>query len=143
MRVVVEAPAGRTMREHAAAAYPQECCGALVGRAAADARIVRAAWPVENASEIDRAHRYAIAPSSYLEVERRANAEGVTLLGFYHSHPDAPARPSERDLLQALPRVDYIIVSVVRATPSDITCWRLRDDRVAFAPEEIEWRPES
>ena len=68
---------------------------------------------------------------------------GLTLLGFYHSHPDAPAQPSGEDLRQAWPRVDYLIVSVVCGTPQEITCWRLRDDREAFASEEIAWQPES
>ena len=90
-----------------------------------------AAWPLPN------------TPSDYRRIETRAEDAGLSLLGFYHSHPDAPAEPSQYDLLHAWPNLDYIIVSVVRAAAADVTCWRLRDDRTAFAREEIEWRPES
>jgi proteasome lid subunit RPN8/RPN11 len=131
------------IRQHAATAYPQECCGAIVGRADGPSRLVTAAWPLANTSEDDRRRRFTIGPADYLNVEARAHDEGLSLLGFYHSHPDAPAEPSQYDLLQAWPNVDYIIVSVVRAAPADVTCWRLRDDRAAFAREEIQWRPES
>jgi proteasome lid subunit RPN8/RPN11 len=131
------------IRRHAAAAYPEECCGAIVGRAGGSSRTVTAAWPLPNTSVEDRTHRFTIGPSDYLNVEARARGEGLSLLGFYHSHPDAPAEPSEYDLQHAWPNVDYIIVSVVRAAAADLTCWRLRDDRAAFAREEFEWQPAS
>jgi len=140
---MVDDAAIRAIRRHAAAAYPEECCGAIVGRADGSSRVVTAAWPLTNTSAEDRHHRYTIAPADYWNVERRARDEGFALLGFYHSHPDAPARPSQYDLLHAWPNVDYLIVSVVRAAAADVTCWRLRDDRAAFAREEIQWRPES
>jgi proteasome lid subunit RPN8/RPN11 len=141
--IEVRDAAARVIREHAATEYPRECCGAIVGRAQGASRFVTAAWPLANTSGEDHERRFTIDPSTYRSVELRAEYEGVSLLGFYHSHPDAPARPSQTDLMQALPNIDYIIVSVVHATPSDVTCWRLRDDRAAFAPEEIQWRPES
>jgi proteasome lid subunit RPN8/RPN11 len=131
------------IRRHASAAYPEECCGAIVGRADGRWRVVTEAWPLANSSLEDHARRFAIGPADYLSVEARARNEGLALLGFYHSHPDAPAEPSQHDLLHAWPNVDYIIVSVVRAAPADVTCWRLREDRAGFAREEIEWQPES
>jgi proteasome lid subunit RPN8/RPN11 len=140
---MVDGSAITAIRRHAAAAYPQECCGAIVGRADRGSRLVTAAWPLPNTSVDDRKHRFTIGPADYLSVEARAQDEGLSLFGFYHSHPDAPAEPSQYDLLHAWPNVDYIIVSVVRAAPADVTCWRLRDDRAAFAREEIQWRPAS
>jgi proteasome lid subunit RPN8/RPN11 len=141
--ITIEPGAARVMREHAAAAYPNECCGALVGVDEGGARIISAAWPIENTAPESPARRFSVAPSDYREVEVRASREGRSLLGFYHSHPDAPAAPSQHDLQQAWPNIDYLILSVVRARPADITCWRLRDDRAAFAREEIAWQPES
>jgi proteasome lid subunit RPN8/RPN11 len=141
--IMLDDSASRAIRRHAAAAYPEECCGAIVGRADGSLRTVTAAWPLTNTSADDRQHRYTIASDEYLVVERRARDEGLALLGFYHSHPDAPAAPSQFDLLHAWPNVDYLIVSVVRAAAADVTCWRLRDDRAGFAREEIQWRPES
>src|SRR3954452_20532203 len=97
------------IRRHAAAAYPQECCGAIVGRANGSSRVVTAAWPLTNASAEDRSHRHTIPPAEDVSGGSRARGHGGPLLGFYHSHPDAPAQPSQYDLLHAWPNVDYII----------------------------------
>ena len=61
----------------------------------------------------------------------------VDLLGFYHSHPDHPARPSQYDLDHAWPFFSYIIVAVRAGTPEDMTSWRLREDRSAFDEESL------
>ena len=76
-------------------------------------------------------------PQDYREAEKRATELGADLLGFYHSHPDHPARPSQYDLDHAWPFFSYIIVSVRAAPPEDMTSWRLRDDRSAFDPEDL------
>ena len=76
-------------------------------------------------------------PQDYREAEKRASEAGGELLGFYHSHPDHPARPSQYDLDHAWPFFSYIIVSVRGGAPEDMTSWRLRDDRSAFDPEEL------
>jgi proteasome lid subunit RPN8/RPN11 len=141
--MVMDDSAISAIRRHAVTVYPHECCGALVGRADGSSRTVTAAWPLPNRSAENRERRFTIGPLDYMRVEARARGSGLALLGFYHSHPDAPAEPSQYDLLNAWPNVDYIIVSVVRAAAADVTCWRLRDDRAAFAREEIQWRPES
>lgn len=130
------------MRTHAAKAYPDECCGALVGNTGPVGRIVTAAWPIANTAG-ESSHRFAISPSDYQGAETRARQEGVVLLGFYHSHPDAPSVPSPYDLSHAWPNFDYIIVSVAQGRPADITCWRLREDRSAFEAEDITWRTAS
>ncbi len=62
----------------------------------------------------------------------------MELIGWYHSHPDAPARPSEFDREHAWPWYSYIIVSVQQREPRDTTSWRLRDDRSAYDSETIE-----
>ena len=62
---------------------------------------------------------------------------GAELLGFYHSHPDHPARPSQYDLDHAWPFFSYIIVSVRAGVPEDMTSWRLREDRSAFDQEDL------
>ena len=67
--------------------------------------------------------------------EGRAREQRGTLAGFYHSHPDHPARPSQTDLDAALPNLTYVIVAVDGGTPADLRSWRLLEDRSAF--EEI------
>ena len=130
------------MAAHAAGEYPNECCGALVGDIDGDRRRIRAAWPLTNIAH-DTRRRFEIDPADYLRVERRAEASGVTLVGFYHSHPDAPAAPSSTDLAAAWPGFSYVILSSGPTQDGAPTCWRVREDRTAFDSEEISWRRES
>jgi len=62
---------------------------------------------------------------------------GAALLGFYHSHPDHPARPSQYDLDHAWPTFAFVIVAVERGEPGEMRSWRLRPDRSAFDEEAI------
>lgn len=126
----------------AAGAYPDECCGAIVGVLEGDRRLVRGAWPIANAAT-SPGHRFAVTPGDYRRLEDRARGSGVALVGFYHSHPDAPAAPSGYDLAHAWPNFSYVIVSVEATLPVAMTCWRLRDDRSGFDSEEITWPPAS
>jgi proteasome lid subunit RPN8/RPN11 len=135
----LNASAVAAIREHGAAAYPQECCGALIGSDEPSARAVTEAWPLDNVATIARERRFTISPDDYRRAEARAAERGAAIIGFYHSHPDAPARPSGEDLAQAWPNLDYIIISVQRGRPADISCWRLRDDRSGFDREDMTW----
>ena len=82
-------------------------------------------------------------PQDYREAEKRASEAGGELLGFYHSHPDHPAQPSQYDLDHAWPFFSYIIVSVRAAVPEDMTSWRLREDRSAFDQEDLTYEHDS
>ncbi len=119
------------IRDHGAEAYPHECCGALLGR---DGTIVEA-WALPNTTEEGPRRRFLIRPADYRSAEQRASATGLELLGFYHSHPDHPARPSQYDLDHAWPVFTYVILSVMSGEPGDLTSWRLAADRSAFEPE--------
>jgi proteasome lid subunit RPN8/RPN11 len=116
------------VRAHAREAYPHECCGALIGRDG----LVSEAYPLPNATGEGPRRRFLVRPADYGLAERRAAERGLTLMGFYHSHPDHPARPSQYDLDHAWPSFDYIIVSVRDGYDRELTCWRLRDDRSQF-----------
>ncbi len=87
-------------------------------------------------------NRFLITPEAYLRGDKAARAQGLDVIGFYHSHPNAPARPSQYDLDHAWPFYSYVIVSVQDRAAADITSWRLQDDRAAFDPEEIQIRAE-
>jgi proteasome lid subunit RPN8/RPN11 len=119
------------IRDHGAEAYPHECCGALLGR---DGTVVEA-WALPNTTEEGPRRRFLIRPADYRSAEQRASATGLELLGFYHSHPDHPARPSQYDLDHAWPVFTYVILSVMSGEPGDLTSWRLAADRSAFEPE--------
>ena len=116
------------IRAHGQETYPHECCGALVGR---DDRVT-AVVALPNTTEEGPRRRFLVRPSDYREAERRAPELGAGLLGFYHSHPDHPARPSQYDLDHAWPTFAYIIVAVAAAATGDLTVLYLKDDRSSF-----------
>jgi proteasome lid subunit RPN8/RPN11 len=145
------------IRRHGQETYPHECCGALVGRDGAVTAIVA----LPNTTEEGPRRRFMVRPSDYQLAERRATELGGELLGFYHSHPDHPARPSQYDLDHAWPTFAYIIVAVAGvaeglsrqsaegaspeaaaagqprqsaegATAGDMTVWYLQEDRSRF-----------
>lgn len=116
------------IRRHGQETYPHECCGALVGR---DDR-VSAVVPLPNTTEEGPRRRFLVRASDYRVAEQRAGELGGELLGFYHSHPDHPARPSQYDLDHAWPTFAYIIVAVANGAAGEMTVWFLTDDRSRF-----------
>jgi proteasome lid subunit RPN8/RPN11 len=122
------------IKDHGSEAYPHECCGALIG----SGRHVTARHPLPNTTEEGPRRRFLVRPSDYRMAEQEAAAQGLELLGFYHSHPDHPARPSQYDLDHAWPSFSYVIVSIVQGSAREMTSWRLRDDRSAFDEEPIQ-----
>ena len=125
------------IRGHGAETYPEECCGALLGsRKGEDVRVERIERLV-NAREGDRRSRYVVAPTEYVRVERLADREGLSLLGFYHSHPDHPAVPSDYDREHALPFFHYLVLAVAGGTPGETAAWILREDRGVFGREDL------
>ena len=121
------------IRRHGAETYPNECCGALIGRDG----VVTDTFALPNTTEEGPRRRFLVRPDDYRQAEGRARETGGDLLGFYHSHPDHPARPSQYDLDHAWPFFSYIIVSVQNGDPQDMTSWRLREDRSAFDQEDL------
>ncbi|OLB62881.1 MAG: hypothetical protein AUI11_03725 [Acidobacteria bacterium 13_2_20CM_2_66_4] len=117
-----------SIRRHGQETYPHECCGALVGRDDRVADVV----PLPNTTEEGPRRRFLVRPSDYREAERKAGELGGELLGFYHSHPDHPARPSQYDLDHAWPNFAYIIVAVAQGAAADMTVWFLKEDRSSF-----------
>ena len=125
------ADAEAEIRRHGTETYPNECCGALI----ASGTTIVEAFPLPNTTAEGPRRRFLIGPNDYRLAEARATARGGTLAGFYHSHPDHPAVPSQHDLAQAWPNLTYIIVAVSGGTPGDLKSWRLLEDRSGF--EEI------
>ncbi|MDW8050952.1 MAG: M67 family metallopeptidase [Armatimonadota bacterium] len=138
MKLLLSPEAAKAIRAHAREAYPDECCGALLGIETGEARHVRQVVRLENERIDERRRRFYISPRQVLQVERYAHAQGLLLLGFYHSHPDHPAVPSEYDRQHALPFYSYPIVSVQGGKPTELRSWRLRDDRSGFDEETVQ-----
>lgn len=118
----------------ASGAYPDECCGALLGGASGNADV---ALRLDNVSRDERRRRFLISPEAYRRAEAEAERTGRLLLGFYHSHPDHPAEPSAFDLEHAWPNLSYVIASVRQGRIDDLRSWRLRDDRSRFDEESL------
>ena len=134
---ISEALAGR-IRAHGVETYPHECCGAILGRDGEAAREVLDLMPLANRRDDSPRNRFEVTSEDVRLAEKTARAQNLDLIGWYHSHPDAPARPSEYDREHAWPWYSYIIISVQSGQPRDMNSWRLRDDRSAYDSEAIE-----
>jgi proteasome lid subunit RPN8/RPN11 len=127
------------IRRHGVADYPYECCGLLLGRFEKDGgKVVLETYPISNAREESaKRNRFLIQPEELLKGERYARSRKLEVVGFYHSHPDSPAVPSQYDLEHAWPTYSYIIVKTVESEALDLFSWEQRYDRSQFDPEEI------
>jgi proteasome lid subunit RPN8/RPN11 len=94
-------------------------------------------FPLVNAREDSRHNRVLLLPKDVLRAERHARERGLDVVGYYHSHPNAPAVPSQYDLDHALPVWSYVIVSVMDGKPVDIRSWEMEDDRSKFNEEKL------
>jgi proteasome lid subunit RPN8/RPN11 len=138
-KVAISDAVNQAIRRHGQETYPHECCGALVGTTADAESIVADVVPLPNTTEEGPRRRFLVRASDYRLAERRAAEIGGELLGFYHSHPDHPARPSQYDLDHAWPTFAYIIVSVADGKATDLTVWFLKDDRSSFEEGSIHY----
>jgi proteasome lid subunit RPN8/RPN11 len=126
------------IRAHGIRDYPYECCGLLLGRYGAEGKVVKETYPISNAREESaKRNRFLIQPQELVRGERYALERDLEVVGFYHSHPDSPARPSQYDLEHAWPTYSYIIVSTSTDRAGDLFSWEQEPDRSRFNPEEI------
>ncbi len=125
------------IHDHAKEAYPEECAGALVGMDTGEMKVVVDVWRAENTHEDERSRRFLIEPLKIKEFEERARERDMDVLGFYHSHPDHPAKPSEYDREHAWPGWSYVIASVGSNAVEDMRSWVLKDDRSGYEEEPI------
>jgi proteasome lid subunit RPN8/RPN11 len=125
------------IRRHGEAAYPAECCGVMLGRVEGTAKEVVRLSPAVN-RRTDDPHRYLIAPDDLRQLEREVREAGQEIVGYYHSHPDHPARPSAFDAEHAWPWYSYLIVHIDRGRGADMASWVLDDERPLMHPESLD-----
>ena len=144
----------RRIHRHGAETFPHECCGALLGRDSAfeekggarddapgeTSREVLELFPLINRRDDSPRNRFGVTAEDVRDAETAAGEQGLEVIGWYHSHPDHPARPSQFDREHAWPWYSYVIVSVMSGEPAEMTSWRLNDDREDYSPENIEIR---
>jgi proteasome lid subunit RPN8/RPN11 len=132
--------------DRATAIYPEECCGILIGKFVGEYKIVVEVIPTINewkASELEndltrtKHSRFTIPAPDIFQAQKRGRDLNLEIIGFFHSHPDYPAIPSECDRAQAWEVYSYPIVSVIQGKAIEIKSWVLDEDRV-FRSEEIQ-----
>jgi len=128
------------LEKHLEAAYPEEGAGFLLGEESQDgSRQIKQLILLQNEwEESDKTNRFKIQPKDVWEAEDKADAEGLTLLGVFHSHPDSPNIPSEFDREWALPWFSYIISTITNGKATNHRVWRLSDDRSKFEEETFQ-----
>jgi proteasome lid subunit RPN8/RPN11 len=152
--LILSAKARQAIAAHAEQTYPNECVGLLIGTLDGDQKQVLSAYPVPNRWEgqvtlaetdnpASQRDRFYLDPRDYLRADRAARAEGLDIVGCYHSHPDWPAEPSERDLAGAEgvgggTGFSFIIQSVRSGQASDLRSWLLADDGSRFEAEPLQ-----
>ncbi len=116
--------------------FPNEGGGFLLGELSNGDVVIKDITQVENIfEEEEQYHRYAMTPQDWMRLEDEADEKGLSLVGYYHSHPNAPAIPSDYDRDHALPNFVYIITSVQSGKAVDMRAWQLKADRSAFDAE--------
>ncbi|MGA9896956.1 MAG: M67 family metallopeptidase [Terriglobales bacterium] len=102
-----------SLRQHGEETYPQECCGVLLGQMDGDGRVVTSVARCGNTRSDSPQNRYHIDPKELIRIQREGRERGEDIVGFYHSHPDHPARWSATDLAEAhWFGCSYVITSV-------------------------------
>jgi len=126
------------MLAHLRAGYPHEACGAFLGRGREVARAV----PLENRETEKPRIRYVIDPRDLVRLDREARAEGLEIVGYFHSHPDDKARPSETDRQRAADSLSegvfHVVVAVEQGERATPTAWVFHEATQSFAPEPLE-----
>lgn len=127
------------IKAHAVADYPHECGGLLLGHLDAENnKSVVETLPMENTADVETRHdRVLIDPRALMLADRKAREKGLDVIGYYHSHPDDEAVPSQFDLDHALPVWSYIIVSVRDKKAVDWNSWEMENDRSKFNQEVV------
>jgi proteasome lid subunit RPN8/RPN11 len=126
------------IRDHGRRAFPHECCGFMLGRDSEGTRVISIVMAATNIRGEEELHnRFTVNPEAHMKAIKMARAEKLDVLGYYHSHPNAPARPSQYDLDHAWPICSYVIVAVADGEPAKMTSWIMQGDREKFNEQEI------
>ena len=138
MQIILPSTLRQRIIDQLEASYPNEAGGFLLGHLNDDRASIADTVAIDNVFAIEeRHHRYAMTPQDWMRLEDEADARGLSLLGYYHSHPDSPAIPSEYDREHALPNFVYIITAVMMARAGEMRAWQLRPDRSAFDEQDL------
>ena len=137
--IEIEAKPWQTMVLHAERSYPNECCGAMLGHAHGDRKLVIDAVALENAYGGEKNARYEVRPEDLLQADKAARARGLDLIGIFHSHPDCDAYFSETDLKNSCPWYSFVILSVQAGKFDHANSFLPDIDQTKAEQEELIW----
>lgn len=130
------------LRRHGEETYPYECCGVLLGQFDGDQRVVTSVARCGNTRDDSPHNRYNIDPRELIRIQREGRDRGEDPVGFYHSHPDHPAKWSPTDLMEAhYLGHSYVITSVQNGKAATTNSFELAgggEDDKRFVDEKIE-----
>jgi proteasome lid subunit RPN8/RPN11 len=135
----IEAEPWQVMVAHARQTYPNECCGAMLGRLDDGSKIVRVAMPLENAFAGAQATRYELRPEDLLAADRAARERSLDLIGIYHSHPDCDAYFSATDLKNSCPWYSFVVLSIQKGEFDHANSWLPNAEQTEAAKEELSY----
>ena len=125
------------MVRHAESTFPDECCGAMIGSIDGSSKLVTRAVPMENSYTGPQGARYELRPEDLLEADKRARAEGLDLIGIFHSHPDCDAYFSATDLKNSCPWYSFVVLSVKNGRFDHAASFLPNPDQTAAEKEEL------
>jgi proteasome lid subunit RPN8/RPN11 len=125
------------MVKHARAAYPNECCGAMLGSTDGETKLVREAIALENAFAGAQAARYELRPEDLLNADKAARERGMDLIGIYHSHPDCGAYFSKTDLENSCPWYSFVVLSIQKGEFDHANSWLPNFEQTEAVKEEL------
>jgi proteasome lid subunit RPN8/RPN11 len=135
----IEEAAWADMIAHAEQTYPNECCGAMLGRQDSGLKLVTRAVTLDNAFRGSQANRYEIKPEDLLSAEKTARGEGLSLIGIYHSHPDCEAYFSGTDLENSCPWYSFVVLSIRSGRFDHARSWLPDADQTRAEPEALRY----
>jgi proteasome lid subunit RPN8/RPN11 len=135
----IEAQPWAAMVEHGRACFPKECCGIMLGTVDDPQRVCTIAIPCRNAYEGDQKDRFQLDPKDQLAADRRARELGVSVIGFFHSHPNEDAYFSATDLKNSWPWYTNVVMSIRDGEFSHAKAFIANDDQSAAAPQELHY----
>jgi proteasome lid subunit RPN8/RPN11 len=135
--ITIKQAAWTAMLNHARTAYPKECCGILVGAENGNGRVATMAVASPNVYQGDQKDRFDLDPRAFLAADKMARAQGLQVLGFFHSHPDCDAYFSRTDLENSWPSYSNVVMSIKDGQFSHAACFTVDEERSQATPEEL------
>ena len=133
----IESEVWQSMVKHAREAYPNECCGAMLGSTDGETKNVKVGMVLENAFVGAQAARYELRPEDLLAADKAAREKGMDLIGIYHSHPDCDAYFSKTDLQNSCPWYSFVVLSIQKGEFHHANSWLPNFDQTDAAKEEL------